>query len=255
VKFTDHGYVALRIQVEPPGRLSFLVQDTGIGISADQLSNIFKPFGQGDPSTIRRFGGTGLGLVLSQRLAQAMGGNVELVDSRVDFGSTFRISLEAGPFTTSPKVLRFEKRSGAAPNGERQISTSSIGGCRVLVVEDNPDVRFLVRHLLRSLGANVDSADDGYDGVAKILANDYDGVLMDIQMPKMDGYEAVRRLREANFLKPIVALTAHAMKGERDSCLKAGFSGYIPKPVERETLIRVLSDLLRPRAPVHQLRH
>ncbi len=227
VKFTSAGSIALR--VEPASgsstRLVFEVADSGVGIPAKDLERIFAPFGQVDASHTRRFGGAGLGLAISRRLAMLLGGSLE-VSSEPGRGSRFRLEIEA------PSVAP----AAADPSARR---------ARVLLAEDGPDNQRLVRALLRPR-ADVALVENGAQALAQALAaleagEPYDLVLMDMQMPVMDGYEATLRLRERGYSAPIVALTAHAMSGDRERCLAAGCDEYLTKPIDRVRLLECLA--------------
>ncbi len=256
IKFTERGSVAIRVGIqERQGRreaLAFTVSDTGRGITADQARTLFEPFTQADPSTTRKFGGTGLGLALSQRLAEALGGTIELVHSTPDEGSTFRITVDPGPVVTktgslhhgppvkAPKPVPGSTETlAAAPS--TPASAIKLHGLRVLVAEDAADNRFLIDRLLKLAGAEVSMAVNGREAVEKAESGTYDVVLMDLQMPEMDGYEATSTLRSHGYLKPILALTAHALKDEKQRCLESGFDGHLSKPIDRLLLLTSLS--------------
>lgn len=240
IKFSEGGRVDLNVSFVN-GRLIFEVVDTGRGISEEQVSGLFQPFSQADSSTTRKFGGTGLGLVLTKRLCLAMGGDFILKESALGKGSTFVASVQVLKFS-SPSVdqvvndLKLDSTLEKNTNGQGELSN-----LRVLLVEDSPDNQELIKIILSKAGAQVDIADDGLSGIEMALANQYSAILMDVQMPRMDGVEAARLLRQRGIRLPIVALTAHAMKQEQDRCLHAGFSHFLTKPIDREALIDVLS--------------
>ena len=210
--------------------MSLLVTDTGIGMSEAQSEKLFEPFQQGDNTTTRKFGGTGLGLALSRKLGRALGGNVTLVGCEADKGCTFKLELIAFPSavvaTASPEETL-----------DNSKTTKRLEGFKFLVADDSPDNRLLIQLLLKREGALVALACDGEEAVRMALSESYDAVLMDIQMPILDGYEALNQLRKENYRKPVLALTAHAMKEERDRAIAAGFSDHVPKPVNPGTLI------------------
>lgn len=246
IKFTENGkvWVHLKCEPKPLSRTSTLVidvVDTGIGISPEKQNKLFKPFSQADDSVTRRFGGTGLGITLSRRLANALGGDLVLTSSNCGEGSTFTITVEV-EVMAAPSLAPFQ---GAQPafHGDA-LRPHRFDGRRVLVVDDSPDNQLLMNRILRGFGIQVDVAKDGQEGVQKALSHDYDIVLMDIQMPVLDGVEAVRKLRAGGYAQPILALTAHAMKEERDRCLASGFDGYVTKPVDRNELLRQMSAQL-----------
>jgi signal transduction histidine kinase/ActR/RegA family two-component response regulator len=237
VKFTGRGAVTLRLRsaLAPDGgeaHLHFAVEDTGIGISTGDLPNLFEAFTQAHHSGAGKFGGTGLGLAISQKLAGLMGGRIE-VASELGRGSTFTLSLTLPVSTLGT--------SAAAP--EPPLPGSESLAARVLVVEDNEVNQKLVRLMLERLGCVCEVASSGPEALALASHRDYDVVLMDWQMPEMDGLETARRLQELwgpARQTPIVALTASAMAGDREACLAAGMSDYLTKPVDIAGLARVV---------------
>lgn len=244
IKFTQEGRVEVRTRVRRRGEqalLIFDIADTGVGMTHEQRSRLFKPFTQADATTTRKYGGTGLGLYLSKRLAQALGGDLKILASQPDKGSVFRVTIDPGPlvgrvfaeYTEIPEVEALPSIPATTPlRRERKLA-----GKRVLLVEDSEDNQRLVQKLLNMEGAQVDIAANGALGLEAALKNQYDVVLMDIQMPVMDGYEATKRLREKGYADPIIALTAHAMLEEKERCLRSGFSDYLSKPISRSDLI------------------
>ncbi len=242
VKFTSHGGVRLRVGVvDRDGdarQLAIAVADTGIGIEASQLAALFQPFVQADASTSRRFGGTGLGLSISKHLANRLGGDV-VATSDVGVGSVFTLTLPLGKALDGPLLTTLDdlERTASVP----AVAPSRLAG-RILLADDGPDNRRLLSRILERAGASVVAVADGAQAVAAAQAavaaqQPFDVVLMDVQMPVMDGYAAVRRLRELGIRWPIVALTAHAMEGDRDRCLAEGCDGYETKPVRADRLI------------------
>ncbi|HRO66647.1 MAG TPA: response regulator, partial [Pseudobdellovibrionaceae bacterium] len=240
VKFTSTGFV--RVGIHPVsdvglgGRamLEISVSDTGIGLSKEQAAKLFQPFAQADESTTRRFGGTGLGLFLARKFARLLGGDLVLEWSQPGEGSHFVASVE----------LRPPSQTASAEKSVSSVAKSGDGHARILIVDDAPDNRVLIGRYVSKGGYEVETAENGAEGVEKALSKDFDLVLMDIQMPEMDGFEAVRRLREKDYRKPIVALTAHAMKGDRELCLEKGFSDYLSKPINREELLGTIRKQL-----------
>jgi len=238
VKFTMTGGVNVSVTMHArpnhPNRpiLEITVNDTGIGITKDQRDRLFQAFVQADNSTTRRFGGTGLGLFLSRRLARLMGGDVVLLDSQVGQGSQFVITTTV----TLKEASRPAETPVPAPTQLTPVKTES----RVLIVDDSADNRTLLELYIARMGYSLDSAAGGREGVEMALKSDYSVVLMDVQMPEMDGFEAVSRLRAQNYSGPIVALTAHTMKGDRERCLRGGFDDYLGKPIDRDKLKIVL---------------
>jgi CheY-like chemotaxis protein/anti-sigma regulatory factor (Ser/Thr protein kinase) len=232
LKFTMKGHVKLRILIED-NRLIFHVEDTGIGIYQDQIKQIFGSFTQGDSSIRRRFGGSGIGLHLSNQLANLMSGSIT-VESEVDRGSIFTFSM------TMPSIVREFETPLVNIDLTSLVSKPLFNG-KILLAEDHSDNRRLISRLLTKLGLTVYSAADGFEAIK--LYNDYfpDVILMDIQMPKMDGLQAYKVLRELGCEKPIIALTANAMTNEVDEYFSLGFDGYIQKPIDRQLLISTIA--------------
>jgi two-component system CheB/CheR fusion protein len=240
IKFTASGSVHLRVErtnTWPPEKicLHFSVTDTGIGIAPEKLRIIFEPFRQADGSTTRQFGGTGLGLAISNKLVKQMNGRL-WVESVPGKGSTFHfttllnLSLKARVFEASAIKIDPEKDA-------RALS--------ILLVEDNPVNQKLASTLLRKQGHRVETAENGREAVARTGLERFDLILMDVQMPEMDGMDATAAIRareqESGGHVPIFAMTAHAMTGDRERCLSAGMDGYLSKPIHMQELIKVLS--------------
>jgi PAS domain S-box-containing protein len=247
VKFTIKGHVKTDFSYGD-GVLRITVTDTGIGIAEEDIGNLFKPFSQADPSLTRKFGGTGLGLILSKRLANHLGGDLALEKSETGKGTRFvaTVNLKASPESS---LVGFN----APPPAEVLLTPLAneggiLTGMTVLLVEDSPDNRILIATYLKKSGAKLMTANDGQEGYQSAMKSLPDVVLMDIQMPKMDGHEATKKLRAAGFTKPIIALTAHAMREERDRCFESGCSDYLTKPLQRELLIETISKY-KPGAP------
>ncbi len=245
VKFTETGEVCVDVKwLGPPagpGRIEFAIRDSGIGMTQQELSRLFQPFSQADGSTSRRYGGTGLGLAICRRLVQMMGGTIE-VTSELEQGSCFKVSL--------PIVRTRLRNTDAATRGSdddaaprdkmvsRQAIDSCLAGYRILLAEDCADNQRLIRYLLQSAGTEVAVADNGQAAVLLALEelrqdSAFDLILMDMQMPILDGYEATSRLRAAGYRQPIIALTAHALSAEHDKCRAAGCDEVCTKPIER----------------------
>ncbi|WP_197525516.1 hybrid sensor histidine kinase/response regulator [Pseudobythopirellula maris] len=242
IKFTHEGSVRLAVSGSP-GELVFEVIDTGIGMSDDQIESLFAPFHQADSSVSRRFGGTGLGLAISQRLARMLGGDIT-VASRLGEGSTFKLTLALAEDQAAPPPGAPREGALAAADDEPPRL-----GCRVLVVDDRHDIRFLAGRILENAGADVDYAENGLHAtelVERMLnaGSPPDIVLMDMQMPAMDGYEATARLRSMGFRRPIIALTADAMQGDMDRCLKSGCNAYLSKPIATAEMLRMVAEHL-----------
>jgi PAS domain S-box-containing protein len=235
VKFTEHGGVTVRCcPAARPGMLRFEVEDTGVGIPAEVQDRIFQRFDQGDASTTRRFGGSGLGLAITRRLAEMMGGEVGFASVQ-GRGSTFWLEIVAEPAEALPEQV--------------EVAVPLLQGLRVLVVEDNPTNRMIATKLLEQLGVSVETACDGYQGVAAAAQGGFDLILMDVQMPGIDGPEAARRIRALpgpTAQTPIVALTANALSHQRNSYLEAGMDGVVSKPISPAALIMEISRLSAP---------
>ena len=236
VKFTERGSVTVRCMSPRAGFLRFEVIDTGVGIPLDAQARVFQRFDQGDVSTTRKFGGSGLGLAITKKLAEMMSGAVGF-SSEAGLGSTFWLEIEAEP---------------AEPVAATSESLEPVlEGLRVLVVEDNSTNRMIATKLLESLGAQVSTAADGFLGVEAVETGDFQLILMDIQMPGIDGLEAARRIRAlggAAAQTPIVALTANVLAHQRRAYLDAGMDGVVGKPISPGTLLREIARLSAPAA-------
>jgi PAS domain S-box-containing protein len=246
IKFTEHGSVTVAMRLEAAGhgtRYCIDVRDSGIGIPADKLESVFEPFVQAESSTTRRFGGTGLGLTISRGFARAMGGDI-FATSDYGHGTTFTVWLDAGEFGAAPLL------DPAALNvAEVAVVSSDAVRWRfpprhVLVVDDGVENRQLVRVLLEEVGLQVSEAENGQIAVDRIAAESFDLVLMDMQMPVMDGQTATRQLRASGCALPIIALTANAMKGFERELAESGFSGFQTKPIDVDGLMRDLAQRL-----------
>ncbi len=245
LKFTPEGSVTIRASArvtDSDGELIIKVIDTGIGMSADSVNKLFRAFEQADNTMSRRFGGTGLGLVIARRLANLLRGDV-LVTSVPGAGSTFTLVVSTG----SLNGVKFHKECGprSAPMPiTTKTDTTNLVGSRILLVEDGLDNQRLIIHHLTKAGAKVQLAENGKLGLEAYEASvrsamPFQLVLMDMQMPEMDGYAATAELRKRGSLVPIVALTAHALTGDRERCLAAGCDDYATKPVNQSTLLRM----------------
>ena len=248
IKFTGHGEVrldaAIESQADGKATIRFAITDTGIGIRPDQAVQLFSPFVQADASTTRKFGGTGLGLAICKQLVEMMGGTIGL-DSREGQGSTFWFSVVLGLEPASQQLMgeqaseRVGSRFGAA-GGRAAI------GRRILVAEDNPTNRLVALAQLKKLGYEASAVTTGAEAVEAVQRGDYDLVLMDCQMPVMDGFEATRCIRKspAHSSIPIIAVTADAMSGDQDRCLSEGMNDYLAKPVDMGGLAAILTKWL-----------
>jgi PAS domain S-box-containing protein len=251
VKFTDRGCVMVvaRLLAES-GQLELEVRDTGVGIPQDKLNAIFDPFVQADNSVTRKHGGTGLGLAISRNIAEALGGGIT-ASSEYGVGSTFRVLISAGNLEN---VTIMDKPPQAQPGDIAKTNADGIrlDGIRILLVDDGETNRRLLHILLSRRGAHVVTAENGLIAVQKAAEQFFDIVLMDMQMPVLDGYAATTRLRDNGFGKPIIALTAHAMKGDREKCEQAGCSGYLSKPIDMDKLLHLITDSIGATCPVRR---
>jgi CheY-like chemotaxis protein len=244
IKFTEAGGV--RIDASWDGaRICFEVVDTGTGMTREQVSRLFQPFVQADVSTARKFGGTGLGLTISRRLAEMLGGTIT-VESGAGQGSTFQVNIPAE--CDDDALVRTEadfarhRTASAHDTAVAALGARPLAGLRVLLAEDGPDNQRLISFVVRKAGGEVDVAENGRLAVDRIEVaaaegRPYDLVLMDMQMPELDGYGATRELRDRGHRLPVVALTAHAMDGEREKCLEAGCDEFATKPLDRAKLL------------------
>jgi CheY-like chemotaxis protein len=252
IKFTDVGRISVGVQtvstIEHTAVLRFEVADTGIGIPADKRHKIFEEFEQADSSTKRRYGGTGLGLAICSRLVELMQGEIG-VASEEGQGSTFFFTVSLGlppnrpraseAFSPAPVVLSAGNDEGAA-SGE-------LPGLRILLAEDSPANQKLALGLLKKRGHTVVVANNGKEAVDAFLAQPFDLILMDVQMPDMDGFEATVAIRaaERDSHIPIVAMTAHAMRGDQERCLETGMDAYLAKPIRAQDLFEVVNRIAR----------
>jgi len=241
IKFTERGEIRVEARLEAE-RLICRITDTGIGMTEEQVGRLFRPFSQADSSTTRRFGGTGLGLSISRHLARLLGGDI-VVESAPGAGSTFVISLATGPLDGIKLIAGDDVRAAHTETDAAEQEKRLAG--RVLLAEDGADNRLLISGILRKWGLEVAVAVDGEDAVAAALASrsatkPFDLILMDMQMPRLDGYGAASRLRREGWEGPILALTANAMATDRQLCLDSGCNDYATKPIQRSQLFRQL---------------
>jgi signal transduction histidine kinase/ActR/RegA family two-component response regulator len=247
VRFTASGTVQLLLDFDSPaGELRLAVSDTGIGMTTEQLARLFRPFTQADASTTRRFGGTGLGLYISQQLAQLMRGRIE-VQSKPGEGSCFTLALPisfAGALLESGIVEQLDDNVSSPVLTPIQVP--SLAG-RVLLAEDGIDNQRLLSLFLRQAGLEVDIVGNGRAAVEAAMAKDYDLVLMDVQMPEMDGFEATAKIRaELGLHLPVLAMTAGVMASEREQCIACGMNDFIAKPIDVDEMLRVIARNLPP---------
>jgi PAS domain S-box-containing protein len=246
IKFTEAGEVTVRIGIESQDSghfvLGFAVRDTGIGMTPEQIGKLFQSFSQADTSTTRKYGGTGLGLAISRRFVELMGGTM-WVESTPGKGSVFAFNL---PFASQHEELTVDTGKTSVP------ALASLSGLRVLLVEDNELNRQLATKLLMRAGMEVSTANDGAEAVEAVKQRKFDAVLMDVQMPNMDGLEATRAIRRDPALAelPIIAMTANVMTGDRERCLAAGMSDYLSKPIQHNVLYAALARWTKRAAPL-----
>jgi len=270
IKFTDQGTVRIAVRLLPglgscgaavpvaragetpapqifPGpQLRFDVTDTGIGMNEEQIGRLFQAFSQVDNSSTRKFGGTGLGLCISKRLAEAMGGKIE-VHSTPGQGSTFSMTIDPGPLDGIRMISNTQEALRDCPPTTPPTTPDKIElSGRILLAEDGPDNQRFIAFVLKKAGAEVALAENGqlaYDETMSELARGapFDLILMDMQMPVMDGYEATRRLRAEGYCGTIIALTANAMAEDRQKCLDAGCDDFATKPIDRQTLLSTVA--------------
>ena len=253
IKFTEQGQVRLDIRMGPVdeldhAHLQFVISDTGIGMTRQQVDQLFEPFVQADTSTTRRYGGTGLGLAISRQIAQQMNGDIT-AQSEPGRGSTFTLDLDLGPAQDLEMVEISGVKTMQHVSDQSTQSNSAGPRGRLLLVEDGPDNQRLIRFLLTRAGHHVDVAENGKVALEMVAetesANDpYDVILMDMQMPELDGYGATSQLRQDGYTRPIVALTAHAMSDDRAACLRVGCDDYLSKPVDAAKLCEMVQTYL-----------
>ena len=249
IKFTEKGYVSIGARVIKTGdgpRLEIRVSDTGVGISEKNMKHLFEPFTQADSSVTRRFGGTGLGLTISARLVEMLGGSIS-VSSSENVGTIFYFTIDP---VRMGKLIDYS-RVTTADSSDMVIdwNTRRLEGTNILLVEDGLDNQRLISLVLRKAGGRVSLAQNGQEACEMVSQTDRDGnpydiILMDMQMPVMDGYTATRKIREKGNM-PILALTAHAMAHDRKRCIDAGCNGYIPKPIQVSELLEQISEHLK----------
>ena len=250
IKFTDHGEIRLTVRLTSDGgppRLRCDVTDTGIGMNAAQVGQLFQPFTQVDGSAVRKFVGTGLGLCISRHLAEALGGDIQ-VSSQPSQGSTFTLTIDPGPLDGIPMLP--EGVSAVLPPPPCAVPTaagpSTLHG-RILLAEDSEDNQRLLALLLRRAGADVTAVENGQQAVAAAwtahqAGQPFDVILMNMSMPVQNGFEATRQLRQRGYTAPIVALTAYAMAEDCQKCLAAGCNGYVIKPIDRQRLLATVAS-------------
>lgn len=242
IKFTEKGHVMLTYEVRG-SMLFFTVSDTGAGIPKEQRTNLFKVFSQGDSSVRKKYGGTGLGLSIAQKLSQLLGGNAGLLDSEEGMGSLFFVQVQYNPAETPVMETAAQ---------DTQYNVHLIANKNILVVEDSLDNQLLIEFYLTKNKANVVFANNGQEGVEAALKGNYDLILMDIQMPVLDGYAATEELRSRGVAIPIIALTGYAMKEDQDKCLRAGCNEFLAKPIHKDKLLSTLAKYFQHGKPQHR---
>ncbi|MEM7456033.1 MAG: ATP-binding protein [Planctomycetota bacterium] len=248
IKFTSDGGVTIRTMMIREGGRSMLkvaIEDTGIGMTPEQLEKIFKPFVQADASVTRKFGGTGLGLAISKRIVTALGGTVS-VESEAGKGTTFSFTIGVGDISNVPLTdyETFKKNTREQRRSEVASEQFRLPPARILVVDDGKANRRLIKLVLEKAGCKLDEAENGQVALDQVEKNEYDAILMDMQMPVLDGFQATSRLRERGFTNPIIALTANAMTGDQEKCLAAGCDKFLPKPIDLDLLVTTLNTSL-----------
>jgi CheY-like chemotaxis protein len=246
VKFTEHGAVTIEVAhrhlEDDRIELGVAVRDTGPGIAPDVLPTLFERFMQADSGITRRYGGSGLGLAISRDLVNLMGGRIS-VETEVGKGSTFRVSLPLELAHSAGLVMA---------DSQLDPGFDMVKGLHILVAEDNEVNQIVISALLTQLGHTCDVASDGFEAVARVKSGTYDLVLMDIQMPNLDGMAATRQIRAISGAVggiPIVALTANAMVQEREAYLAAGMEGHVSKPIDVNELVRVIARVVSKASP------
>ncbi|MEZ6097866.1 MAG: ATP-binding protein [Pirellulaceae bacterium] len=266
LKFTEFGEVTLHVRFVDSysPQVECDVVDTGIGMPKQLQDRLFRPFSQADTSMARRFGGTGLGLTISRRLAHMLGGDVRIVTSSAGIGTRMRVNVASGPIDSVPLLtpssqsapveIKTAAEANTDPLSTPTADNTPLDNVQLLLAEDGPDNQRLISFILRKAGADVIVVENGRLAVDEALRAEsqgrpFDVVLMDMQMPVLDGYGAASELRALGYVRPIVALTAHAMSGDRDLCLQAGCDDFATKPIDRESLINSIRANIKANSP------
>lgn len=246
IKFSEKGVIAIKVTANnlPQNRINFIFEivDNGIGISAHHQKNLFQSFSQGDNSISRKFGGSGLGLALSKRIIQAMGGELTLKESGLDRGSHFVFEIPLYIALETQSDVRTNDSQAEEPETHQIEHSTDFRNRKILLVEDSPDNAALICHYLNALELEIDIATEGLQAVTYTQKRNYDCILMDIQMPGVDGLEATRMIRKQGYKYPIVALTAHALPAEAAKSIHAGCNLHLTKPITRAKLIEALAS-------------
>lgn len=244
IKFTDQGHVHLNIstqQHQSQPFINFAVEDTGIGIPQSKQQTIFESFTQAEESTHRKYGGTGLGLAITKQLANLFGGELNL-SSRINKGSTFTLAMPTG---VDSNTALYSKPTPETPQDLQSKNSNATYIGRVLVAEDSPVNQMLMKALLNKWNIDIEIANNGKEAVEKATGESFDLILMDIHMPKTNGYQATKQLREQGIETPIVAITANAMKSDKQKCLSVGCSEYLAKPIDQTRLLAIFEKYLK----------
>ena len=249
IKFTDSGSISVSYGGSD-SKLYFRVSDTGLGIPEEFKEQVFDPYFQVEESAKKAQEGAGLGLALSKKLARALGGDVLIEKTAPGLGTTFLITVQNEMPKNPQKETVLEPQALTKPNKNQLLVEADLGNKKILVVEDVIDNQMLTRLYLGRKGMKVQFANNGKEGMDKALAEDFDLILMDMQMPVMDGYTATQELRKLGYAKPIIALTAHAMKEDRDRCLEAGCDDYLTKPIESSALYSIIGKQISRSMPL-----
>ncbi|WP_339732849.1 response regulator [uncultured Gimesia sp.] len=256
IKFTEVGTIRLETElVETPGtepHIQFSIIDQGIGMTESQLSNLFRPFTQADSSTTRKYGGTGLGLTICKRLATMLGGDI-YVTSEINKGSRFSAAVCTGNLEGVERLQELQQSESqdtqanqANQTAQKPVQEFPLKGRKILLAEDGPDNQKLIAFILKKAGAEVTLAENGEVARQAALKSLevgllYDVILMDMQMPILDGYSATQKIREHGYSGPIISLTANAMEGDREKCINAGCNDHITKPVNRKKMVEMIT--------------
>jgi signal transduction histidine kinase/ActR/RegA family two-component response regulator len=239
VKFTQQGHIYVNVsskQQQDKIVIQFDIEDTGVGIPLNKQSNIFEMFVQADNSTSQKYGGTGLGLTITKKLAEMLGGDLTVI-SQPGVGSVFTLTIDAGPAEKQKKTWnKYEQAEEIQNLPESKNAPPSKKNQKILLAEDNPVNQQLMQVLLKKMGYEVALVDNGKLAVEAMEKDSYDIILMDIQMPEMNGLDATRSIRQKGFKTPVIAITANALKGDREQCLEAGCDDYLPKPIDKYDL-------------------
>lgn len=241
IKFTEQGHIRIKVGLPDEKKIHFRIEDTGIGIAKEKHEMVFQTFTQADGSTTRKYGGTGLGLSITRKIVEKLGGRV-LLNSEPGRGSCFTIEVPVGLDTQNSEWIdQYKEESECIMSDDTNFSP--LNG-HILVVEDNPSNQALINVLLKRMNLTLDIADDGCQALDKVSKTTYDAILMDMQMPNMNGYEATAAMRKKGIKTPIIALTANAMSGDAEKCLQAGCDSYLSKPVKQQILYETLREYL-----------